>query len=126
VAFSTFVRFELREPAVVKVEVLAPALAFWAGHFLTFFDDVAFSVADDADHFDVLTFLHPLGQRAIGYDFSVPFESLQLISLVIWLREASSHKTQFDELLFGFPEILIRVIIEIFRNAESFAAFLQQ
>jgi hypothetical protein len=38
----------------------------------------------------------------------------------------SSYKAQLDELFFGFPKILIGVMIKIFRNAESFAAFLQQ
>jgi hypothetical protein len=50
------VRCKRGELGTLKNKILPPALAFGARDFLTFFDDVPFTVADDADHFDVPAF----------------------------------------------------------------------
>jgi hypothetical protein len=64
-----FVRFKLRGLAAVQDEVLPPALAFWTSHFLPLVDDVAFSVADNTDHFTTLASQHPRKRRALECGF---------------------------------------------------------
>jgi hypothetical protein len=129
------VRFKPGRLAAVKNESLPPALAFGTKHFLVFFDDVPFSVADDANHFDSPAVHAPCKRQAFGRVFLSGFKlrrgydeatSLRRISLVVLLRVMLSDKAQLDEFFFSFPEIRIRVMLEIFRDAESSAAFLQQ
>jgi hypothetical protein len=87
VSFAALLRFKVWQVGALKEEVLPPALAFLTRQFLTFFDDIPFSVANDTNHFSLLALQVTREQQAFRISISDCFYILHVLFQAIRKNE---------------------------------------